>query len=173
MDIKLKREKLNADDCDRNEITPIVTNIRIKPVYQSLHHPQEFVRLCGEGCLLSEIAATFGISVKTLSKWSTEHTDFAEAVDLGYTVSRAFWERLARENLFNRDFQVGLWATVMQNKFAWSKKLEGARESIDGGNKGDEDVRTIDLTPDFRLEIAKLMIDTGLLPQPTAQASDV
>lgn len=173
MEMKLKRDKLNADeDGNRQALVLHNANVRIKPLYQSLYHCEEFVRLCGEGCTLAEIAALFGISIKTLEKWAQANPEFMEACELGYTVSRAWWEREGRLNLHNRDFNASLWTLHMINRFGWTRKIEGKSETMEASEQAASDVRTLELSTDFRAEMAKLLVQHSLVGQvqPTAES---
>lgn len=45
-------------------------------------------------------------------------------MEYGRTLSQAFWEKQARVNLANKQFNSSLYAFYMKNKFGWAEKVE-------------------------------------------------
>lgn len=86
------------------------------------------VNLMSEGRSKYEVAYELKVSTKTIEKWEETYPEFAEAMFLGEEASRAWWERLARENIVTtkRDvkFNTTLWASMMKKRFAWEKEEE-------------------------------------------------
>lgn len=88
---------------------------------------EKVVMLMMEGRSRYEVAAELGVCTSTLSKWEREKEDFAEALHLGDEASRAWWEKIARENILMGTaikFNTSVWGFNMKNRFGWQDKCE-------------------------------------------------
>jgi hypothetical protein len=73
--------------------------------------------LAAEGCGKAEIAASLGVSVKTLNAWMTAFDDFREAMSSAKELEYAWWLRVGRTNQFTRSWNASAWALQMRNRF--------------------------------------------------------
>lgn len=80
--------------------------------------------LYAEGASDAEVAAHCNITVKDFYKQMQDIPALAQLVDFGRTLSMAFWEKQARKNIDNKQFNTSLWAFYMKNKFGWADKTE-------------------------------------------------
>lgn len=69
----------------------------------------------------------------TVGVWDSLYNDavdssFKEVVDFGRMFSKAWWQKQARENLKDRNFNANLWYMVMKNQFGWSDKSGGGEK---------------------------------------------
>ena len=85
---------------------------------------KQLIDLYREGASDAEVAADLNITIKDYYKQLGENSTLATLVDLGRTLSQAFWEGQARKNIRNKQFNTPLWAFYMKNKFGWADKTE-------------------------------------------------
>lgn len=85
---------------------------------------REVVALYEEGASDAEVAAHLRVPLKAFYKRIQESSAFAELVDFGRTLSKAYWERLARKNVGNKSFNSSLYAFYMKNRHGWADKVE-------------------------------------------------
>jgi len=86
----------------------------------------KFLGMYDEGCSDWEIMREYGIKPK---EWTLMHnalgeSQFAEVVEYGNALCRAWWEQLGRTSLNTRGFNTRLYDIQMQNRFGWSQKAE-------------------------------------------------
>lgn len=85
---------------------------------------QRLIKEYEEGASDVEIAKELRITINRFYELIQENPAFAEFVDRGRTLSRAWWESQGRRNLFNKDFVVPLWNFNMKNRFGWADKVD-------------------------------------------------
>lgn len=71
-----------------------------------------------------EIAKLLKITINKFYQLIEENAAFAEFVDRGRTLSRAWWESQARKNLWNKEFNTALWNFNMKNRYGWADKVD-------------------------------------------------
>lgn len=71
-----------------------------------------------------EVAREMGISMRDFAKMEKEIDTFARFVELGRTMSQAWWYSAGRRNLTNKEFQGSLYNFQMKNRFGWADKVE-------------------------------------------------
>lgn len=77
-----------------------------------------------EGASDAEIAKLLKITINRFYQLIEENPTFAEFVDRGRTLSRAWWEMQGRKNLWNKEFNTSLWNFNMKNRHGWADKVE-------------------------------------------------
>ncbi len=82
-----------------------------------------------EGASKVEVAATLGINPDTLHEWCKPTSDqfnqmFSDTIKEGEMASKAWWLRLGRINLENKEFSSTLWYMNMKNRHNWKDKQE-------------------------------------------------
>ena len=90
---------------------------------------EQVVTMMDEGASLVEVAAELGIHRDTLYEWIKKkgkyyNPEFAQAVSVGIQKSEAWWEKVGRTNLENKDFNYTGWYMNMKNRFKWRDKQE-------------------------------------------------
>jgi hypothetical protein len=85
---------------------------------------QEVIDLYKQGASDAEVAASQNVTIKSYYKEIENSAAFAQLVEMGRTLSQAFWEGQARKNITNKQFNTPLWAFYMKNKFGWADKSE-------------------------------------------------
>lgn len=79
-----------------------------------------------EGASQTEVCATLGISEDTFYNWKKDpkKPEFSEAIKVGNGLSSAWWQRMGRKNLENKEFNATLWYMNMKNRHGWADKKE-------------------------------------------------
>ena len=67
--------------------------------------PAKILALSVTGLATSELRAELGMSREQQTKWSAEHATFAAALLRGKDLARAYWQRLSRQALENKDWK--------------------------------------------------------------------
>lgn len=84
----------------------------------------DLLDLYGEGGSDVEAAKVLGLTFARFERMYLEHPGFAEVIDSCRTLSHAWWVAQARNNLWNKDFNVTLWNFNMKNRYGWADKSE-------------------------------------------------
>jgi len=85
---------------------------------------RQIIDLYSAGYSDAEVAAELRITIKEYHKTVKDNAAFGKLVELGRTLSQAFWESQARRNLVTKGFNSSLYAFYMKNKFGWADKVE-------------------------------------------------
>jgi hypothetical protein len=99
------------------------------PVESGKDWARQLITLYESGCSDAEVAAELKITIKEYYKTIQENPTFSKLVEFGRTLSQAFWEKQARVNLTNKQFNTPLWSFYMKNKFGWAEKVESENRS--------------------------------------------
>ncbi len=93
---------------------------------------REVIGLYEEGASDAEVAAHLRVPLKAFYARMNESTAFNDLIDFGRTLSKAFWEGLARRNVSNKSFNSSLYAFYMKNRHGWADKIEtsGTSETV-------------------------------------------
>lgn len=86
----------------------------------------QFLKMYDVGCSDWEIMRKYGI---TPTAWKTMvnalgESEFHEVVEFGNALAKAWWIRLGRKNVGNKQFNTQLYNITMQNRFGWAQKAE-------------------------------------------------
>lgn len=85
-----------------------------------------------------EVAAALNITKREFNQMLNDNPTFAKIVDFGRTLSAAFWEGLARQNVKNKTFNTPLYNFYMKNKFGWADKIETTNSNENSNYSLDE-----------------------------------
>ena len=80
--------------------------------------------------VLLETAYDMGFSIMTLNLWRNKYPDLEKAVNIGTSLSEAWWQKKGRENITNIYFNQALWMMNMANRYGWSRRTDGKEETI-------------------------------------------
>ena len=138
---------------------PVGRPSKYKPEYC-----EQAIELGTQGYSMSEIAAEFGVDRASLIRWTEEHEDFRTALRAAKTFEQAWFEREARMNMKNRDFNSNLWyrsaASRFRDDYTERKEVSGP----DGGAMKIESTTRIDtrmLDPDQR-DMLKAVLEAAI-----------
>ena len=90
--------------------------------------------LAAEGKGPAEWAYELRVDRSTLYRWANEHESFATAIARAKDWEMAAWERMARENLKNRNFNAQVWSKSVSSRFP---RDYTERKEIDNHHTGD------------------------------------
>lgn len=78
---------------------------------------ERMLEMAAEGCGMAEYAAEFGIDRATLFDWRDQHEEFSTALTRAKILEQAWFEREARLNMKNKDFNANLWFRSALSRF--------------------------------------------------------
>lgn len=79
-----------------------------------------------------EIARELNIPMKKFHQLYEEVQAFADFVDMGRTLSMAWWYEKGRTGLFAEKFNSPLFGFNMKNRFGWADKVDTTSSTTDG-----------------------------------------
>jgi transposase-like protein len=110
-----------------------------RPVGRPSKYKPEFcermLEMAAEGCGMAEYAAEFGIDRTTLFDWAASHEDFSTALTRAKIIEQSWWEREARLNVKNKDFNANLWYRCAASRFR-EDYTERKSTEVSGPNGG-------------------------------------
>jgi hypothetical protein len=116
------------------------------------------------GLSVAECCAELGIAYPTWTNWIERYPEFREAVEIGFTLSQAWWESQGRRNLTNKEFNNPLYSLVMSHRFNYVKNVSG---SININQTQTRRVEVcLDTSPDRRAEVLRVLQESGALKLP-------
>lgn len=77
-----------------------------------------------EGASDHEVCSILKITYKKFQNYYESNPSFKELVDIGRTLSHAWWLTQGRKNITNGKFNTSLWNFNMKNRFGWADKTE-------------------------------------------------
>jgi hypothetical protein len=96
---------------------------------------QRVIELGKEGYSHAELAADLEVDKASMYRWAEEHEDFRTALHAAKTFEQAWFEREARANMKNRDFNANLWYRSAASRFRddYTERKETALTGANGG----------------------------------------
>ena len=86
---------------------------------------EKVIEVMAEGGSKLEAGAAIGLkSEGTIYEWIKKYPEFSEAVKEGELLSKVWWEKHGRTNLYNNKFNSKLWFMNMKNRSGWSDRTE-------------------------------------------------
>lgn len=85
---------------------------------------QTVIDMMAQGASKVEVKAELDISNDLFERWVKEEPVFSDTIKKGQVLSNAWWEKKARTNLENNQFNSTLWYMNMKNRFGWRDKHE-------------------------------------------------
>lgn len=89
-----------------------------------------------EGQSIVEVCVELDISVVTYFQWEKEYPEFSKASTRGKLISRAWWEKMGRENLYDESEYDAETKTSSNKKFndrLWSKNMGCRFKNVEPG----------------------------------------
>jgi hypothetical protein len=98
------------------------------------------ISLYEQGCSDSEVMRELRIKPADFKQLMEDRSasNFAEVVDIGRMLARAWWEKLGRENIMKKSINVAMYNLHMQNRFGWATKSEESRTNVEVAANADE-----------------------------------
>lgn len=98
-----------------------------KPKEVSLQ--EKMLSVYSEGGSDVEVASALGLPKARFMEMYEENTGFQKVVDMGRTMSEAWWHHVARRNLLSKGWQGSTWAFNMKNRYNWMDRVDsGGRD---------------------------------------------
>ena len=91
----------------------------LRPGYQ-----REVLEQYALGCTDSEICAMLQIAMRQFNKHYDNDDTFKEVVDYGRTLSKAFWDKLGRTKVDDKNFNTALYVAWRKNYHGWADKVQ-------------------------------------------------
>lgn len=137
---------------------PVGRPTKYKPEYC-----ERVIELGKEGYSHAEIAADLEVDKASLYDWAAAHEEFSTALRAAKTYEQAWFEREARSNMKNRDFNANLWYRSAASRFRedYTERKETQLTGANGGavqveTKSKIDVKALD--PDQREALKNLLL---------------
>lgn len=83
---------------------------------------EQLLKLSEEGASIVELSASLGISREHFYQLSKRDPIFSDTIKECKRRSEAWWERVGRQNLTNKEFNYTGWYMNMKNRFGWADK---------------------------------------------------
>jgi hypothetical protein len=115
---------------DVKEKRPVGRPTKYKPEYC-----ERVIELGKEGYSYAEIAADLEVDKASLYDWAASHEEFSTALRAAKTFEQAWFEREARSNMKNRDFNANLWYRSAASRFR-EDYTERKETQLTGANGG-------------------------------------
>jgi len=77
-----------------------------------------------QGASLEEIKASLNLVDDTYYRFMKQYPMFSGIIEEGKRLSKAWWLKTGRKQLFNKDFSYTGWYMNMKNRFGWTDKQE-------------------------------------------------
>jgi len=137
---------------------PVGRPSKYKPEYC-----ERVIALGKEGYSHAELAADLEVDKASLYDWAAAHEEFSTALRAAKTYEQAWFEREARSNMKNRDFNANLWYRSAASRFRedYTERKETQLTGANGGavqveTKSKIDVKALD--PDQREALKNLLL---------------
>jgi len=112
--------------------------------YDPVKHPPLAMELGKLGYTNIEIAYEIGVHIDTLHEWANKHSVFSEAFKIAAFNRHRYYQKLGRENVANKDFNMPLFKFM--TKFACQPKAMGRTVHIPGAADTDDVLEHMRLT---------------------------
>ncbi len=84
----------------------------------------QLIEVYTDGYCDAEVVAGLKLTIAEYYTQIAQNQAFAKLVEFGRTLALAFWERQARQNLQNKQFNTPLYNFYMKNKHGWADKID-------------------------------------------------
>lgn len=112
-----------------------------RPSKYKPEHCERVIELGKLGYSYAEIAADLEVDKASLYDWAAAHEEFSTALRAAKTYEQAWFEREARSNMKNRDFNANLWYRSAASRFR-DDYTERKETQVTGANGGPVQVQS-------------------------------
>jgi transposase len=129
------------------------------------------IEIMAQGRSRGNAATLMGLTEVTFYDWMKNNPDFSKAVKIGDQLSLLWWMTMGQINIHNKDFNSTLYMMQMQNRFGWSRKLEG-KIDINSYNETVEK-KIIEIKGEDKFaSIARILLESGALESEPEEVID-
>jgi len=182
-DAAVEAVKRMSDGISKNIIPEEVTKKLIEQVYtpkdKKAGRPTKFtpimckkvIEIMAQGRSRSNAATLMGVTEATFYGWMKDYPEFLKSVNIGDQLSLLWWMTMGQINIHNKDFNSTLYMMQMQNRFGWSRKLEG---KIDINNYNETvEKKIIEIRGEDKFaSIARILLESGALESDAEEITD-
>lgn len=132
---------------------------------------KKVIEIMAQGRSRSNAATLMGVTEVTFYGWMKEYPEFLKSVNIGDQLSLLWWMTMGQINIHNKDFNSTLYMMQMQNRFGWSRKLEG-KIDINSYNETVEK-KIIEIKGEDKFaSIARILLESGALESDAEEIID-
>ncbi|MBP9786057.1 MAG: hypothetical protein KBC72_00495 [Acinetobacter sp.] len=95
---------------------------------------EKVIEVMKDGASLNSVACALGVLPDALYHWKRKYPEFSEAIKIGESLSKDWWEQRARDHLVEyKDgpkLNTALWFINMKNRFGWRDKIDVHHNTI-------------------------------------------
>jgi hypothetical protein len=91
-----------------------------------------------QGMSDAEVMEILGMSRKQFERRLETDPVFREWIEMGRTLSEAWWMRKGRTSIHDSKFNTNLWMFVVKNRFDWAEKVEQRNNGTSGTTSLDQ-----------------------------------
>lgn len=147
--------------CKLKKITDQVLK-RGRPIKYKEEFCETALQVLSQGKTLESLAIELAISWSTLHDWIDNFEEFSYAIKEGQKLSEQWWVEVGRKNIHNKDFNSTLFMMNMQNRFNWTRKLEGKITKTDHTINETKNTLEVNLQTNENIaEIARILGEAG------------
>ena len=123
---------------------------------------QKVIKIMAKGKSRGNAATLMGVTEATFYGWMKQFPDFLKAVNIGDQLSELWWMTMGQLNILNKEFNSTLYMMQMQNRFGWSRRLEGRIDINQSTEHTETQIIEIRGESEFA-EIAKILYESGAI----------
>ena len=126
---------------------------------------------------ISEACIEMGLLKMTAMGISEREPNFFYALNIGMALSKHWWKQQGRLNIHNKEFNNTLYMMNMQNRFGWSRKVEGSikQETIsrtEHTERRELVVKNANTSNEHTAEVIKILSEAGYFQSEPNQIID-
>lgn len=118
----------------KKELKPLIKEAqeRIKEEYTTGRPTKYNPNMCykvidymSKGLSKEDVSILLGVSYVHFLEWVGKFPEFGKSINLGVKLSEYWWKEQGRLNLYNKNFNSTLYMMNMQNRYGWTRRLDG------------------------------------------------
>ena len=138
---------------------------------------KKIIVLMAEGKSKGTVCKEMGINIMTQVAWTDPdgkyyNPKFAEVIKMGEQLAQSWWEETGRLNIHNKDFNSTLFMMNMQNRFGWTRRLEGKLTKEEIHTERKELIVEIKNSDETIAEIGNILASVGAIKSQTKDIID-
>lgn len=132
---------------------------------------RKVIEIMAGGKSRGNAATLMGVTEATFYGWMDLHEEFLKAVKIGDQLSELWWMTMGQLNIHNKEFNSTLYMMQMQNRFGWSRRLEGR---VDINTRTETvDKKIIEIKGDEQFAaIARILYESGAVKSGSESITD-
>ena len=95
---------------------------------------EDVVSAYEDGASDHEVCKIMRITYAVFQRYYDDTENFRNLVEMGRTMSKAWWYEMGRANIHNTKFNTSLWMFNMKNRYGWADKTENVNTNENNEN---------------------------------------